>query len=88
MLEKKWLPFAVSIMGCSSDYVTSLIGLSRGFYEAHPNYSPITALSLFLGISCLSLLPIKNRLFKLSILAIVSSSFIGAVSNSLLLMGI
>lgn len=43
---KAW-SFIISLFGVVSDYITTTIGLSLGFYETHPEYHPLKALGLF-----------------------------------------
>ena len=82
-------PFLVSLLGVVLDYLTTCIGLSRGFYETHLQYSPVLALMIFWGaLSILFLALPKEASWKNSILFIASWSFLGVVNNSLVLLGI
>ena len=41
------LPFLISLVGVLVDYVTTTVGLGLGFYEIHPEYHPVLALTIF-----------------------------------------
>ncbi len=83
------IPFVISLFGVVSDYVTTRIGLSLGFYETHPQYHPILALIIFWGSLALlvSTLPKKN-FWQMSVNGFASVSYLGAVNNILVILGI
>lgn len=82
-------PFLVSLVGVLSDYVTTRIGLSLGFYETHPQYHPILALLVFWGTLTMLMLTLpKKRPWNLSLHGLALWSFLGAVNNILVILGI
>ena len=82
-------PFLVSLLGVVLDYATTCIGLSRGFYETHSQYSPVLALMIFWGaLSILSLVLPRRNPWKSIMMFIALWSFLGAVNNSLVLLGV
>jgi len=82
------LPFAISAIGVLLDASTTIIGLSRGYYEIHSNYSPFWALLIFWSVISATMLLPKTRLVRYFTLLISSAPFIGVVNNSLVLAGI
>ena len=81
------VPFIVSLGGVLLDYVTTTIGLSLGFRETHPHYSPVYALLIFWG--CLTILHLtlpKAWVWRLNIHIIAFLSYLGAVNNLLVLL--
>jgi len=86
---KRLLPFILSLGGVLSDYLTTTIGLGLGFYETHPAYHPLNALVVFWGIiTVLTLLLPRERLWTMSINGIAVVSYLGAVNNSLVILGV
>jgi len=82
-------PFLVSVVGCLADYASTVKGLSLGFIETHVQYSPLAALTIF-SVANLVLaryVPSKG-LFKVVRYAVALSSFLGAVNNSLVMLGL
>lgn len=85
---KRFLPFMLSLGGVLSDYITTTIGLAQGFHETHPNYHPLFALLVFWGvIAILALLLPKERPWRLSINTVALISYLGAVNNTLVILG-
>lgn len=85
----KLSPFILSLGGIMSDYITTRIGLSLGLYEMYPAYHPLKALLVFWGmIAVLSLLLPKERFCMLGIKGIALSSYLGAVNNTLVILGV
>jgi len=86
---KRFLPFTLSLGGVLLDYLTTTIGLGLGFYEVHPAYHPLKALLIFWGaITVLTLLLPSGKLWTMSINGIALASYIGAVNNTLLILGL
>jgi len=89
---KLWmLPFLLALGGGVSDYVTTTIALTMctGLYETHPQYSPVWALLIFWGaIAVLTLALPKEKPWTLSINALALASYIGAVNNTLVILGL
>jgi hypothetical protein len=81
--------YALSFMGVTADYLTTRIGLTRGFVETHPIYNPFYALAIFwMACTVLALALPKGRRWDSAILFISGWSFLGAVNNILVLLGI
>jgi hypothetical protein len=89
---KSWvLPFLLALGGVISDYVTTTIGLNMnmGFYEIHPQYSPVWALLFFWGaIAILTLTLPKEKPWNLATNGLALASYIGAVNNTLVILGL
>ena len=91
MTKKRAAPFLISLCGILSDYTTTFYALNfhTGFYETHPQYSPIWAILIFWGaITILTLMLPKKRPWNLCIIGLASTSFIGAINNLLVLFGL
>jgi len=90
MSIKPWiLPFLLALGGVISDYMTTVIGLSLGFYETHPNYHPVHALLIFWGaIAILTLTSPRKKPWTLSINGLALTSYLGAVNNTLVILGV
>jgi len=86
---KKFLPFILSFGGILLDYLTTIMGLSLGFYETHPNYHPLLALLIFWSAIAILVLALpKEKPWKLSVNAIALISYLGAVNNMLVILGV
>jgi hypothetical protein len=86
---KRAIPFVLSLIGVSSDYVTTKLGLSLGFYETHPHYNPLLALLIFWGaIALLSTLLPREKLWDMSINGLASASYLGTANNVLVILGV
>ncbi len=91
MHVKPWmLPFLLALGGVISDYATTTIGLSMGgFYETHAAYSPVWALLIFWSaIALLTLALPRKKPWTLSIHGIALASYLGAVNNTLVILGL
>jgi len=86
---RRTVPFLLSLGGVLSDYLTTRIGLSLGFYETHPHYNPVLALLIFWGAVALltATLP-KRRSWNLSINGLASISYLGVINNILVILGV
>ena len=88
-LFRSLLPFLISLGGVISDYITTTIGLGLGFYELHPNYHPFWALSIFWSaVLILTLALPKGKTWYLSLNGLASVSFLGAINNTLVILGV
>ena len=86
---KRVVPFILSLAGVLSDYATTRIGLSLGFYETHPQYHPVLALVIFWGaIALLSATLPKKGFWRLSVSGLASTSYLGAINNILVILGL
>ena len=86
---KKGTPFLISLFGVISDYITTRIGLDLGFYETHPQYHPLNALLMFWGASIILTFTLpKNRRWLLGINGLASASYLGAINNLLVILGL
>lgn len=82
------IPFAISALGVILDALTTIIGLSMGFYETHPNYNPILALAIFWSlIAVVRTLP-RTRIVRIFTILLSAAPFLGAMNNSLVIMGV
>ncbi|MCK4952790.1 hypothetical protein KAS14_03315 [Candidatus Bathyarchaeota archaeon] len=86
---KRVIPFLVALCGTVSDYITTKMGLSLGFYETHTQYHPVLALLIFWGaITLLTATLPKKRFWHLSVNGLASASYLGAINNILVILGI
>jgi hypothetical protein len=89
LLNKKTTPFILSLLGVFGDFITTNLGLSRGFVETHLTYSPIYAITIFWSsILILQFSLPKGKTWHLSIIIISLFSFLGLINNSFVLLGI
>ena len=92
MMTKKWIaPFLISLCGILLDYTTTFYALNfhTCFYETHPQYNPVWALLIFWSaITLLTLTLPKKKPWNLCIIGLASASFIGAINNLLVLLGL
>ncbi len=83
------LPFVLAIGGVILDYVSTGIGLGMGFYEIHPQYSPLWALLCFLGaLTVLTLTLPEGKVWRLAKNGLALASYLGFVNNMLVILGI
>jgi hypothetical protein len=83
------IPFVIALTGVLSDYLSTTIGLSRGLREAHPQYHPVWA-GLVFGFALILLtcmLP-RDKWGRRCITGIALCSYLGAVNNAFVLLGI
>lgn len=87
--EGRLTGFLVSLIGVAADYVSTRIGLDRGFYETHPHYHPLLALAIFwvAMVVLVTSLP-RGRWWEGSIRFIAAWSFLGAINNTLVILGL
>ena len=87
--SKLFLPFLISLAGIIADHMTTLTGLSLGLYETHPQYHPALALIIFwAALTVLTLTLPKKRIWEMSKSVLASASFLGAVNNTLVILGV
>jgi hypothetical protein len=82
------IPFIIAFVGVFADYITTSIGLQRGFVETNLQYNPALALMMFWG--CLLLLTItsqRTRTWEIGKTLFASTSLLGATNNILVLTG-
>ena len=82
------VPFAIALTGVLLDALTTIVGLSKGFYETHPYYSPLWALLIFWSLIGISRLLPRTRLLRTFTLVLSAAPFLGAVNNSLIIIGV
>jgi len=77
-------------LGCIADYVTTQIGTQLcGLIETHPQYNPLIALAIFTcSIAVLDLTLPKRTRWNIAILTFSTLSWLGAINNILVLLGI
>ena len=86
---KRISPYLLSLGGVLSDYTTTTQGLRLGFSEINSHYHPVLALVVFWGLITLLAwaLPKKNSM-NLGVHALVFLSFLGAINNAALILGL
>ncbi len=87
MKIEEFIPFAISAIGVVLDALTTMIGLSEGFHETHPNYNPLLALLIFWSLIGVTKLLPRSRFVRVFTLVLSVSPFIGAINNSLVIIG-
>jgi len=92
MVSKQWVtPFLIALSGIISDYATTTYALNfcTGLYETHPQYSPLWALLIFWGAIAILILTLpRKKPWNISINGLALASFIGAVNNVLVILGL
>lgn len=81
------LPYLLACIGVLADVLTTLLGLSRGFGEAHPHYHPLVALLAFWAAIFVVDSSASGRCKRLG-LTPASLAFVGALHNALVLSGV
>ena len=89
-ISHHWMtPFAIVMTGILLDYLSTLIGVSLGLRELHPNYHPVWAGVIFsMALTLISFTLPRDRWGRRCILGIASCSYLGAINNALVLLGI
>ena len=82
------IPFAIATTGILLDALTTVIGLSKGFHETHPSYSPLWAFLIFWSLIAMTRLLPRTRLVHIFTLILSAAPFLGAVNNSLIITGV
>jgi len=88
-LDTRFMALSIALLGVISDWITTQVGLGMGYYETHLMYHPVLALAIIWTpiMFLLMVLPRDGR-WDYAIYFIASWSFIGAVNNILVIMGI
>jgi hypothetical protein len=81
------IPFAIAAIGVILDALTTSIGLSKGFYETHPNYNPLYALLIFWSLIGVTHFLPRSRFIRAFTTVISMAPFLGALNNSLVIIG-
>jgi hypothetical protein len=81
--------FLLALLGVVCNWITPQVGLGMGYYETYPMYPPVLALVIFLTaiLFLLTVLP-RGRRWDYAIYFLASWSFLGAVNNTLVIMGV
>jgi len=89
MYVRSWIvPFILTLGGVASDYISTIIGLGMGFYEANPQYHPLWALLYFWGaLAILTLTLPKGKIWKLTKNGLALASYLGFLNNILVICG-
>jgi hypothetical protein len=83
------IPFVLALAGIILDYVTTIVGLSMGFYETNPQYNPVWALICFWGsLTVLTLSLPREKPWRLAKYGLALASYAGFVNNVLVIMGV
>jgi len=86
--HREAIPFAIAAIGVLLDALTTVVGLSMGFYESHPNYNPILALAIFWSLIAVTRILPRTRFIRLFTVMLSTLPFLGVINNSLVIMGI
>jgi hypothetical protein len=79
----------IATLGVVTDFVSTQLGLIRGFQEGNVLYGPIPSLFIFWTILTVASLALpKGILRRTFVLAIVSLSFVGVFNNIFVMAGI
>ena len=82
-------PFAIAVTVILLDYLSTLMGLSLGLRELHPNYHPIWAGVVFsMALTLLAFTLPRDQWGRRCIVGIASCSYVGAINNALVLLDI
>ena len=83
------LPFLKVFGGVISDYVTTALGLGLGFCEMNPKYDPVFSLLVFCVFTAILTLTVpREKYWDLSLKGIVLVSYLGAINNALVILGL
>lgn len=88
MKMKEVDPYIIALCGVLCDYASTVVGLSMGFVETHPEYHPITALVIFFAAVTVLKLTMPKGKWQIAPLFIAAFSFLGAVNNILVILGV
>jgi len=88
-LDGCFMGFPIALLGVVCDWITTQVGLGMGFYETHLAYHPVTALAIFWSaIVFLYLTLPRGKKWDAAIWVLASWSFLGAVNNTLVILGV
>lgn len=87
MNSRQAVPLVISAMGVLLDALTTMIGVSMGFYEIHPNYNPVIALMIFWTLIAVTWALPRTRVVRVFTILLSATPFLGAVNNSLVIIG-
>jgi hypothetical protein len=88
-LSGRYLALPVALIGVGSDWVTTQAGLGMGYNETHLTYHPLLALVIFLSSVLILLMALpRGRKWDAAIFFLASWSFLGAVNNILVIVGV
>jgi len=80
-------PFLLALGGVLTDYATTIIGLSMGFCETHPQYHPLWALLIFwTSIAILHLTMPRRKPWTIGANGLALASYIGTINNILVIL--
>ena len=83
------IPYMIAALGVALDFVTTQVGLARGFLETHPLYSPISSLVIFYALLTVSALALpRGNIRRMFIFAIAWLTFVGVINNIFVITGI
>ncbi|MCW4026766.1 MAG: hypothetical protein NWE76_04710 [Candidatus Bathyarchaeota archaeon] len=87
---KTWImPFLLALGGVITDYMTTVAGLSMGFFETNPRYHPVSAVLVFwAAITILTLAVPRKRTWIMAANGLALSSYIGVANNTLVILGL
>ena len=79
----------ISIAGVLADYITTQIGLTKGFIETHPQYTPINALVIFTLVNLIiAIVKCNNKWHNAAQYILSAVVWYGAINNICVLVGI
>lgn len=80
-------PYIICTVGIIGDYITSVIGLSVGCYERHPNYSPVNAIIFWMLVLSFLRLVFRKSRHREKIMSAFSICSLAGLINNLLVLG-
>lgn len=84
-----FIPYLLAFLGVVFDWLTTQVGLSRGFYETHSVYTPANALLIFMAALFFLEFILGDFQYKRQYqIFIACMSFLGAINNTLVLLGL
>ena len=79
----------IAVLGVASDFVSTQVGLARGFLETHLLYSPVYSLAIFWALLTVATIGLpRGNLRRMLIFAIALLSFVGVFNNVSIITGI
>lgn len=88
-LDARFMALPIALLGVVSDWITTQAGLGMGYYETHLSYSPFFAIAIFWYAMVFLLMAMpRGRKWDAAICFLASWSFLGALNNALVMMGV
>jgi len=82
-------PYMIAALGVALDFVSTQVGLARGFLEMNLLYSPVYSLTIFWALLTVATFGLPRRnLRRIFIFALAGLSFVGVFNNISVITGI